>query len=53
VIAGDDNDERDAALVRIIPVEAPFGTPQFGSGKGWFRMADDFDDPLPDFDEYQ
>lgn len=26
--------------------------PQFGSLKGTFRMADDFDEPLDDFEEY-
>jgi len=26
--------------------------PQFGSLKGVFKMADDFDDPLEDFKEY-
>ena len=27
-------------------------TPQFGSAKGMFKMADDFDEPLDDLKEY-
>lgn len=27
-------------------------TPKFGSGKGMFEMAPDFDEPLEDFKEY-
>lgn len=27
--------------------------PQFGSAKGLFVMADDFNEPLEDFDEYR
>jgi len=27
--------------------------PQFGSAKGLFVLADDFDEPLADFDEYR
>ncbi len=26
--------------------------PKFGSAKGMIQIADDFDDPLPDFEEY-
>lgn len=26
--------------------------PKFGSGKGMFKMSDDFDSPLEDFKEY-
>jgi hypothetical protein len=25
---------------------------QFGAGKGFFKMSDDFDEPLEDFEEY-
>ena len=28
-------------------------TPQFGSAKGLFVLAEDFDEPLADFDEYR
>lgn len=27
--------------------------PTFGSAKGMIQIADDFDDPLPDFEEYR
>lgn len=30
----------------------PSGHPQFGSAKGLIKMADDFDAPLADFQEY-
>lgn len=48
-------------LVRLMPVEAlpardqpvsAYGQPQFGSARGLFTIADDFDDPLPEFEEY-
>lgn len=41
---------------RLVKLVAEVGTGRgavFGSGKGLFRMADDFDDPLPDFDDYR
>ncbi len=28
------------------------GIPKFGSAKGFYKMADDFDEPLEDFKEY-
>lgn len=41
-------------LARVFAPDAPRKRgPQFGSAKGLFTMSDDFDDPLPDFDEYQ
>ena len=33
------------------PVAKP--RPQFGSAKGLFEMAEDFNEPLEDFDEYR
>ncbi len=30
----------------------PIPTPKFGSGKGLFKMKNDFDAPLDDFKEY-
>ena len=50
LIAGDGGNER---VVRLIVASDDAGGPEFGSGKGLFRMADNFDDPLPDFDEYR
>lgn len=39
--------------VRLVPVARPAGRRQFGSARGSFVMTEDFDDPLPDFDEYR
>lgn len=55
VIKGDEviftqNDRPVAKLVAVLQ-EKP--RPQFGSAKGMFAMADDFDAPLEDFDEYR
>ena len=38
--------------VRLVPAPERRGTPRFGSAKGMITMSDDFDDPLPNFDEY-
>ncbi len=48
-----DDERGDARVVRLIVESDDAGGPEFGSGKGLFRMADNFDDPLPDFDEYR
>ena len=43
----------DQAAVRLVPI--PSGNsarPQFGSARGLIKMADDFDAPLDDFDDY-
>jgi prevent-host-death family protein len=42
----------DGAAVRLVPVEV-HGIPRFGSGRGMFVMADDFDAPLDDFGPYE
>ena len=42
----------DDQVVQLVPVGNRGGHPQFGSGKGLMVMADDFDEPLADFDEY-
>ncbi len=39
-------------MVQLVPVEPPKRQPQFGSAKGLIVMADDFDAPLADFDDY-
>lgn len=42
----------DGSAFRLVPVEmAP--RPRFGSARGLFTMADDFDAPLEDFREYE
>jgi antitoxin (DNA-binding transcriptional repressor) of toxin-antitoxin stability system len=42
----------DGAAMRLVPVEL-HGIPRFGSGRGMFTMADDFDAPLEDFESYE
>lgn len=42
----------DEHIVRLVPVFGMKPVPQFGSAKGLITMAEDFDAPLNDFDEY-
>ena len=42
----------DEQVVRLVPIPRTKARPQFGSAKGLITMSDDFDDPLPDFEEY-
>lgn len=42
-----------AVRVRLVPVDAAPKRRQFGSARGMFTMSDDFDDPLPEFEEYR
>jgi antitoxin (DNA-binding transcriptional repressor) of toxin-antitoxin stability system len=42
----------DGVAMRLVPVEV-HGIPRFGSGRGMFTMADDFDAPLEDFEPYE
>lgn len=37
--------------VQLVPA-VPVGRRQFGSARGLITMTDDFDAPLPDFNEY-
>lgn len=39
-------------VVRLVPVSRANTRPQFGSAGGLITMSDDFDEPLPDFEEY-
>ena len=39
-------------VAEIIPVSGLKPAPIFGSAKGMVTMAEDFDSPLADFDEY-
>ncbi len=39
-------------IVQLVPVSEQAGQSQFGSGRGLMVMADDFDEPLADFDAY-
>jgi prevent-host-death family protein len=48
-----EGDQPVAKLVSLLAAETrPKPRRQFGSGKGLFRMAPDFDAPLDDFKEY-
>jgi prevent-host-death family protein len=42
----------DEQVVRLVPIPRMKVRPQFGSARGLITMSDDFDDPLPDFQEY-
>jgi prevent-host-death family protein len=44
---------RGVPLVRLVPVTVERRKPRLGTAKGLVWMADDFDAPLEDFDEYQ
>ncbi|HLL76713.1 MAG TPA: DUF2281 domain-containing protein [Pyrinomonadaceae bacterium] len=39
-------------LVKLVPAARAKPRPQFGSARGLITMAEDFDEPLEDFDEY-
>jgi prevent-host-death family protein len=43
---------KDGQQVQLIPLPPPAGRPQFGSARGQIQIADDFNAPLADFDEY-
>lgn len=40
------------ALVRLLPVTTTAPRRRAGTARGLIHMADDFDDPLPEFEEY-
>ncbi|MCP4360258.1 MAG: DUF2281 domain-containing protein [Chloroflexi bacterium] len=40
------------SIVQLVPVPKIKHQPKFGSAKGMIVMADDFDDPLEDFEPY-
>lgn len=39
-------------FAKLTPIATPKRQRQFGSARGLIEMADDFDEPLPDFQEY-
>jgi prevent-host-death family protein len=43
---------KDGQQVQLVPVARSPQRPRFGTARGHIWMADDFDAPLPDFDEY-
>jgi len=44
--------QNNRQMVQLLPVAKPRRRPQFGSARGLIAMADDFDAPLADFEEY-
>jgi prevent-host-death family protein len=42
----------DVPVAKLVPYEAESGVRGFGAMKGRIWMSDDFDDPLPEFEEY-
>ena len=42
----------DGIGVQLVPVSTPLLHPRFGSAKGRIKMAEDFDAPLEDFEDY-
>lgn len=45
--------EANMPVAKLIGVANGKRAPQFGSAKGLFVLADDFDAPLADFDDYR
>lgn len=45
--------QNDQPVLKLVPVLAAQPRRQSGSAKGLLTMADDFDEPLADFAEYQ
>lgn len=43
----------DLPVAKLIAVRNGKPQPKFGSAKGMFVMAEDFNEPLDDFDEYR
>jgi antitoxin (DNA-binding transcriptional repressor) of toxin-antitoxin stability system len=43
----------DGAAVRLVPVTPEIARPRFGSARGFFTMADDFEAPLEDLAPYE
>ncbi len=42
----------DRPVVQLVPAPQASRRPQFGSARGLVELADEFDEPLADFDEY-
>ncbi|MCY7347144.1 MAG: DUF2281 domain-containing protein [Pyrinomonadaceae bacterium] len=45
--------QNDLPVAKLVAVKQEKPRPQFGSAKGLFTLAEDFDAPLEDFDEYR
>jgi antitoxin (DNA-binding transcriptional repressor) of toxin-antitoxin stability system len=44
--------QNDLPAAKLVAVRREKPRPQFGNAKGLFVMAEDFNEPLEDFDEY-
>jgi antitoxin (DNA-binding transcriptional repressor) of toxin-antitoxin stability system len=44
--------QENQTIVQLVPVSQTRPHPKFGSAKGLVHIADDFDAPLDDFEEY-
>lgn len=45
--------QNNLPIAKLVAVRQEKPRPQFGSAKGLFIMAEDFNEPLEDFDEYR
>ena len=45
--------QNNLPIAKLVAIRQEKLRPQFGSAKGLFVMAKDFNEPLEDFDEYQ
>jgi antitoxin (DNA-binding transcriptional repressor) of toxin-antitoxin stability system len=45
--------QNDLPVAKLVAVKQEKPRPQFGSAKGLFTLAENFDAPLEDFDEYR
>ena len=45
--------QNNLPIAKLVAVRQEKPQPQFGSAKGLFVMAEDFNEPLADFDEYR
>ncbi len=55
VIAGEEIvfTQNDLPVAKLVAIGGEKSRPRFGSAKGMFTLAEDFDQPLEDFDEYR
>jgi len=45
--------QNNLPIAKLVAIRQEKPRPQFGSAKGLFVMAEDFNEPLEDFDEYR
>lgn len=44
--------KNERPFVKLLPITPSIQKREFGSAKGLIEMADDFDEPIADFEEY-